>query len=83
MCAHGVSLRPKLDAVVKACTTRRKVEPGALLARLNSKEFSVPDLKGLLAARMHTPTTKGGKLALAQQLKTVLVGGPAPLMLTN
>ena len=56
---------------------------GALLARLNSKEFSTADLKGLLMARMHTPTTKGGKLALAQQLKTVLVGGPAPLMLTN
>eukprot|EP01043_Picozoa_sp_COSAG02_P076884 COSAG02_NODE_16560_length_1074_cov_1.778462_1_plen_108_part_00 len=41
------------------------------------------DLKGLLAARMHAPATKGGKLALAQQLQTVLVGGPAPLMLTN
>ena len=83
MCAHGVSLQAKLDALVKACTTRRKVEPTALLARLNSKEFSIPDLKGLLMARMHTPTTKGGKPALAQQLKMVLVGGPAPLMLTN
>ena len=69
--------------MVKACTTRRKVETGALLASLNSKEFSVPDLKGLLVARMHTPTTKGGKLALAQQLQTVLVGAPTPLMLTN
>ena len=55
----------------------------AMLARLNSKEFSMPDLKGLLVARMHTPATKGGKLALAQQLQTVLVGAPTPLMLTN
>ncbi len=83
MCAHGVQLQPKLDLVVKACTTRRKVEPNALLARLNSKEFSVPELKALLAARMHTPTTKGGKVALARQLQMVLVGGPAPLLLAN
>ena len=73
----------KLDAAIKACTTRRKLEPSALLAKLKSKEFSIPDLKGLLMARMHTPTTKGGKPALALQLQTVLVGGPAPLLLTN
>ena len=83
MCARGVQLQPKLDGVVKACTTRSKVEPNALLAQLNSKEFSVPELKALLAARMHTPTTKGGKVALARQLQMVLVGGPAPLLLAN
>ena len=76
-------MKPKLDAAIKACTTRRKLEPEALLAKLNSKEFSANELKALIAAKMHTPTTKGGKAGLAQQLRGMLAGGPPPLLLTN
>jgi hypothetical protein len=83
MVAQGVQLKPKLDAAIKACTTRRKLEPEALLAKLNSKEFSANELKALIAAKMHTPTTKGGKAGLAQQLRGMLAGGPPPLLLTN
>jgi hypothetical protein len=83
MVALGVQLQPKLAAVVKACTTRRRLEPEALQEKLNSKEFSIPELKALIAARMHTPTTKGGETGLAQQLRGIVAGGPTPLLLTN
>jgi hypothetical protein len=31
MVAQGVQLQPKLDAAIRACKTRRRIEPEALL----------------------------------------------------
>ena len=88
-CAHPLLLGVAFAAFVGMLSIGSASQKAHLVSVLELCQLIPPRCCASLAtppeqqSHMHTPSTKGGKLALAQQLKVVLVGGPAPLMSTN